>query len=303
MGDGYALTNLRTPEAEIDIDTALVGKLLAAQHPDLGRLPIEAVDAGWDNALFRLGAEMAVRLPRRSAAAPLVRLEQRWLPELSKQLPIAIPAPLRIGIPGEGFPWSWSVVPWLHGSPADLTAPNDAQGEPLARFLQCLHVAAPADAPTSRVRGVPLSNRAAVVEERLRRLESRTSLVSAAVWHAWHRALEAPRDGDATWIHGDLHARNVLVDDAGALSGVIDWGDMAAGDKATDLAAIWMLLPGEAARRAAMEAYPDRSEALWDRARGWAVALGALLLETGLENHPRHARMGDLTLRRVVAAL
>ncbi len=123
--------------------------------------------------------------------------------------------------------------------------------------------------------------------------------MTESVWEAWRHALEAPWEGDATWIHGDLHARNVLVDD-GSISGVIDWGDIASGDKATDLAAIWMLLPSAASRRRAMEAYLDGSEELWARARGWAVLFGALLLDTGLEDHPRHARMGEATLRRVV---
>jgi len=250
--------------------------------------------------MFRLGAEWAVRLPRRSVAVPLLEHEQRWLPALAAKLPIAIPAPARVGHPGEGYPWNWSVVPWLRGTTADITPPDEDQAEPLARFLQCLHVAAPLDAPTSRVRGVPLTQRAAVVEERLHRLESRTSVVTPAVWRAWQHALEAPWEGESTWIHGDLHARNVLVDH-GTISGIIDWGDIASGDKATDLAAIWMLLPSTACRQRSMAAYPDRSEALWARALGWAVLFGALLLETGLEDHPRHARMGELTLRRIAA--
>ena len=288
-----------TPAADVDVDAALVRRLLVAQHPDLADLPIQPFNAGWDNAMFRLGTELAVRLPRRSVAAPLLAHEQRWLPALSTRLPIAIGAPVRIGRPGEGYPWHWSVVPWIRGTAADVTPPDDDQAEALALFLHCLHIEPPPDAPRSRVRGVPLAHRAAVVEDRLRRLESRTSIVTGSVWKAWRHALEAPWEGDATWIHGDLHARNVLVDD-GSISGVIDWGDIASGDKATDLAAIWMLLPGAASRRRAMEAYPDGSEKLWARARGWAVSFGALLLDTGLEDHPRHARMGEATLRRVV---
>jgi aminoglycoside phosphotransferase (APT) family kinase protein len=93
----------------------------------------------------------------------------------------------------------------------------------------------------------------------------------------------------------------VLVDGRGAISGIIDWGDMARGDKATDLACVWMLLPTAVARRAAMEAYEVANEALWARAIGWAVLFAALLLETGLQNHPRHARMGEFTLHNVAA--
>ncbi len=287
-----------TPAADVEVDAALVRRLLVAQHPDLAELPIEPFNAGWDNAMFRLGTALAVRLPRRAAAVPLLTHEQRWLPALSPRLPIAIAAPVRIGRPGDGYPWHWSVVPWLPGTAADIAPPDEDQAEPLAFFLTCLHVAPPPDAPRSEVRGVPLSKRAAVVEDRLRRLQAKTTVVTKSVWEAWREALEVPWDGEATWIHGDLHARNVLVED-GSITGVIDWGDITSGDKATDLASIWMLLPSAASRRRAMEAYPDRSEELWARARGWAILFGALLLDTGLQDHPRHARMGELTMRRV----
>jgi len=290
-----------TPASEFEVDAGQVRRLLMAQHPDLSALPISPLDAGWDNAMFRLGTRWTVRLPRRAAAAALIAREQRWLPALAAALPIAIPAPVRIGHPGEGYPWNWSVLPWLPGITADLMPPDEGQAGRLADFLRSLHVAAPADAPASQVRGVPLAQRAAVVEERLRRLESRTSVVTPAVWRAWNCALEARWDGTSTWLHGDLHARNVLVDH-GSISGIVDWGDLTSGDKATDLAAIWMVLPSPKSREMARAAYPDTSDALWARARGWAVLLGALLLETGLENHPRHARMGELTLDRISAA-
>jgi aminoglycoside phosphotransferase (APT) family kinase protein len=290
-----------TPAAEIDIDSGMVRRLLAAQHPDLAGLHIEPAESGWDNAMFRLGDTCAVRLPRRFAAVALLEREQRWLATLSR-LPLPVPTPVRVGRAGEGYPWTWSVVPWLSGAPADLSPPDESQSEALAAFLAALHVAAPADAPRSSVRGVPLRERADVVERRLRHLQQRTSLVTPAVWQAWRQAVDAPREETPTWIHGDLHARNVLVEH-GRISAVLDWGDMTPGDRATDLASIWMLLPSAASRARAMAAYPDTTEALWMRSRGWAITLGALLLETGIEDHPRHARMGELTLRRIAADL
>ena len=112
--------------------------------------------------------------------------------------------------------------------------------------------------------------------------------------------MQAPQADLATWIHGDLHPQNVLVED-GELRGVIDWADMAAGDAATDLASIWMLLPTVAARESAIAEYGSVSNATWSRALGWAVNLGTLLLETGLVDNPRHATIGELTLQRIVA--
>ncbi|MBE9183002.1 phosphotransferase [Oculatella sp. LEGE 06141] len=107
-----------TPASEIDIDVSLVHSLLTAQHPDLAHLPLHSVDAGWDNAMFRLGDQLCVRLPRRKIAAPLIEHEQTWLPQLPT-LPIPIPIPYRLGHPGQGYPWKWSILPWIAGVAAD----------------------------------------------------------------------------------------------------------------------------------------------------------------------------------------
>jgi aminoglycoside phosphotransferase (APT) family kinase protein len=289
-----------TPAAEHDIDADLVRELLASQHPDLADQAIRAVDAGWDNAMFRLGEGLAVRLPRRAAAAQLVLNEQRWLPLLAARLPLPIPAPLRIGAPGCGYPWSWSIVPWLDGESADLAPPAPSQAGPLAGFLRALHQPAPAEAPANPVRGIPLQARAAVVEERLGRLSRLTGMVGPQVLAIWRGALDAPPERAPTWLHGDLHARNVLVRD-GVISGVIDWGDITRGDRAADLASVWMLLEPAQARSAAISAYGDADPDLWRRAKGWAVLLAAALLDTGLVDHPRHAAMGEAAFRRLLA--
>src|SRR5262249_53208660 len=160
-----ASPSIGTPIAEFEIDTAFVSNLLVDQHPDLAHLPLREVDAGWDNALFRLGDRLAVRLPRRAAAASLIAHEQTWLPRLADQLSLPIPAPYRIGTPARGYPWRWSVVPWLAGTAADQSLPHESQARPFAAFLRSLHT--PAEAPPNPVRGVPLYQRAAAVEERL----------------------------------------------------------------------------------------------------------------------------------------
>jgi aminoglycoside phosphotransferase (APT) family kinase protein len=278
---------------------ALVSELLRDQHPDLAHWPLTSVEAGWDNALFRLGDEWAVRLPRRAAAAPLIVHEQRWLPRLAEQLPLPVPTPVRIGTPGRGYPWSWSIVPWLPGQPADQAPPDTAQAPLFAAFLRALHGPAPADAPANPVRGVPLSRRAAAVEERLQRLAERTNCITPLIWDIWQQALDAPLDRSPTWLHGDLHPRNVLVED-GRVTGVIDWGDLTSGDATTDLASIWMLFAEPQARAAAWAAYGELSEATIRRAKGWAVLFGVMLLDTGLIDNPRNAAIGEQILRRLV---
>lgn len=287
-----------TPRAEFPVDAALVSALLVEQHPDLSGMPLAVVGEGWDNVMFRLGDALAVRMPRRAAAAPLIERELAWLAHLAPRLPLAVPAPLREGRPGCGYPWRWSVLPWLPGTAGDLEEPAGGEAPRLAAFMEALHQPAPADAPRNPVRGVPLANRRAMVEARLARLVSRTSLVTPAHEAIWQAALEAPLDAGDTWIHGDLHARNLLVCE-GRLTGVIDWSDMAAGDRATDLAAIWGTLPTREARAEAMHACGAVSEATWARARGWAFAFGVMLLDSGLADHPRHATMGERTLRRL----
>jgi aminoglycoside phosphotransferase (APT) family kinase protein len=287
-----------TPAAEHVIDTDLVGRLLADQHPDLAQLPLAAIDAGWDNAMFRLGDRLVVRLPRRAAGAPLITHEQRWLPQLADRLALPIPVPYRTGMPACGYPWNWSILPWLPGEAADQQPPLPDQATPFAAFLRSLHTSAPADAPRNAVRGGPLRERAPFAEQRLQRLLDRTRLITPQICQIWHAALSAPIDVPATWLHGDLHPRNVLVEQ-GTISGVIDWGDITSGDRATDLAAIWMLFDEPQARRMALTAYSDLSAATLARARGWAVHFATILLDSGLVDNPRHALIGELTLRRL----
>jgi aminoglycoside phosphotransferase (APT) family kinase protein len=287
-----------TPAADVVIDAALVAGLLADQHPDLAHLPLRAAESGWDNAMFRLGDTLAVRLPRRAAAAELIVNEQGWLPQLAPHLSLPIPAPVRAGVPGRGFPWNWSVVPWLHGAAADQHPPAEREAAVLGAFLQSLHRPAPAGAPANPVRGVPLHRRATAVEERMQRLAAATGAISPEVRRIWHDALAAPIDVAPTWLHGDLHPRNVLVD-SGAICGIIDWGDLTGGDCATDLAAIWMLFETPQARRAARAAYGPISEAILRRARGWAVLFGVMLLDSGRVDNPRNAAIGERTLARL----
>jgi aminoglycoside phosphotransferase (APT) family kinase protein len=289
-----------TPASDFQIGASLVRALLEQQHPDLAHLPIQTLDGGWDNTMFRLGEQYCVRLPRREAAAALIENEQVWLPRLARQLSLPIPSPCRFGKPALGYPWKWSVLPWLPGTPADLAEPAATQAVVLAKFLRSLHTPAPSDAPPNAVRGVPLWRRAAVMEERMRRLAVKTDLITKPVKQTWEIALQAPCAESSKWLHGDLHARNALVEN-GAITGIIDWGDITSGDVATDLAAIWMLFSKQPARQKALSEYADISEATLRRAKGWTVLFGVVLLDTGLIDHPRHARMGEQILRRVTA--
>jgi aminoglycoside phosphotransferase (APT) family kinase protein len=160
-----------------------------------------------------------------------------------------------------------------------------------------LHQPAPSTAPSNDYRGVPLRERASAVEERLQRLQTNTQAITPKIEALWERALAAPETTDTNWLHGDLHARNVLVDN-GVITGVIDWGDLTSGDVATDLASVWILFADARARSDCLARY-RASETRLARARGWAVFFGAILLDTGLVDDPRLVAIGKDTLKRL----
>jgi aminoglycoside phosphotransferase (APT) family kinase protein len=287
------------PPAEVDIDERLVRGLLRSQHPDLAGLPLRHVATGWDNVTYRLGGELAVRLPRISAAASLIALEQRWLPWLAGHLPVAVPVPLRHGGPGDGFSWPWSIVPWMAGRTVDREPLNPDEAGLLGRFLASLHLPPPAGFPRNGYRGIPLASLSEPMEPKFAALAaSGTGLAvpAAAVRDVWQQAVAAPLDAADKCIHGDLHPRN-LVASQGRLAAVLDWGDMTAGDPATDLAAAWLLFPA-AAHGALWAAYGHVSVHTMTRARGWAVFFGTTQLTLGLDSDPVLAGIGRRTLER-----
>lgn len=295
-------TLIGSPAAEVRIDESLIRKLLVDQFGDLAQLPLTFVEEGYDNATWRLGNDLAARIPRRAIAGQFIRSEQQWLCQLAPSLPLPVSAPLHIGTPTAYYPWPWSIVPWFDGQPADLSEPSAAAAIPLANFMAALHKAAPANAPYNEFRAVPLAEREPFLKDRFERLETRTNFITPDLEALWQEAIAAPIDIPRTWIHGDLHARNVLTKD-GALVAVIDWGDLTSGDRATDLASIWMLLGDPKARAQAIRATGPLTEATWVRAKGWAISFGVLLLDSGLVDNERHAEMGRRTLSRILEDL
>lgn len=263
----------------------LVRALLREQHPDLADLELRDVAGGWDNQQWRLGAELAVRLPRTGRAPALLRTEQKWLPVLAERLPLPVPTPVRTGEPSVLFGHTWTIPRWVEGDPADCAPITRADAaETLAGFLKALHQHAPADAPANPERGIPLAGMRDGFNSAARLIAGEASADAAR--ETWDKAVAAPVWHRApTWLHGDLHPANVVVQE-GALSGVIDFGEMCAGDPATDLSAAWILLPAGAADRF-FGSYEDADEATIARARGWAVLRALHLISIG-----RNGRLG-----------
>lgn len=169
----------------------------------------------------------------------------------------------------------------------------------VADFLLALHQPAPPQAPRNPFRGVPLSERDAVIRERIDGL--RPELDEAGPLEVWGEALSAsPFDRDAVWLHGDFHPANLLVM-GGRPSGVLDFGDITSGDPATDLAIAWMLFPS-GIRRRFKEAYGEEDDSIWVRARGWALAFSLAYLAHSADNETMRS-IGELTVARVLEDL
>ncbi len=293
------------PLHEVEVDEALVRGLLREQHPDLADLPLRRAPHGWDNVTFRLGDALAVRLPARALAAPLVENEQRWLPVLAPLLPVATPTPVRLGRPSAAYPWAWGVVPWLPGTPSDELTPADRDdwADELGVALAALHRPAPDDAPANPFRGVPLVNRAAALTDRLARDEGPHADALRAVWR---EGLAAPAwDGPPVWLHGDPHPANLLATD-GHLSALLDFGDVTAGDPASDLGTTWATFTSSGRARfwgayAVGSSYAAPAlEALRTRARAWAAAYVPVYLAHP-DEHPGLAAAGEHAARELAA--
>jgi aminoglycoside phosphotransferase (APT) family kinase protein len=294
------LESASRPADEVRIDVALVRRLVAAQFPQWAGLPIEpAGAAGFDHAIFRLGTDLAVRLPRRQFGADHLEREYRWLPVVGPRLPLAVPVLIGKGEPGEGYPWPWLVCYWLPGEIAALAPVADPEqaAVTLARFVAALRVLDPAGAPHSDLRSGPLAAHDDVIRAAAGDLRGR--LDPAPALAVWQESLAAPPwTGKPVWLHGDLHAANLLVSH-GELTAVIDFGLVGLGDPACDLMAAWTCLGLPASRRIFRQAL-TADDATWSRARGWALHLG-LRTAAWSEGNPVLAAIGRSTIAAVVA--
>jgi aminoglycoside phosphotransferase (APT) family kinase protein len=285
---------------EVATDAALVRRLLRAQHPRWADLPIALVpSAGTDNALYRLGDEMVVRLPRIGWAVGQVELEWEWLPRLARLLPVAVPAPLAVGVPAEGYPWTWAVYRWLEGEDgaAGRIADTSQAARDLAQFVTAMQrIDLPGDPPRSP-RGGPLAMRDA--ETRAAIAASQGMIDAGAATAAWETALGVDEwSGRPVWIHGDLLPGNLLFE-RGRLSAVIDFSCLGVGDPACDLLPAWAFLT--AGTREIFRNALGVDDATWARGRGWALSFGLIALPYYHVTNPVLAGVARYTISEVLA--
>ncbi|MEZ4241858.1 MAG: phosphotransferase [Myxococcota bacterium] len=275
------------PEVALGLDD--VRRRLDAEQPDLRGAPLSVLGQGFDSLAVRVGGEgvphdIVFRFTRRALAARLMVREIRWTPWLQPRLPVPISASVRWALPSEAEPLPYAGHRWLDGTTGCRAALAPAAtrrlAEDVGRFLAALHaLPLPDDAPPDVI------SRSDAVHRGTRALQRLTERLPADEGAAVRAAIVprlgvAPRRAPPTWVHGDVYGRHLLVDEpSGALRGVIDWGDVHAGDPAIDLSIAWSLFTGDD-RAALLAAYgtpvdPDAA----DRARLVAFDYaGALIL-------------------------
>ncbi|MBS0649403.1 MAG: aminoglycoside phosphotransferase family protein [Verrucomicrobia bacterium] len=267
------------------IDVPLVRRLVDHQFPQWKGLSIFPVAvSGWDNRTFHLGENMIVRMPSAAEYALQVEKEQKWLPKLAPSLPVSIPTPLAIGEPGESYPWKWSIYRWLEGESA-ASAPITDLSEfavSLAHFLNALQSidasGGPAPGLHSFYRGGSLSTYDAETRKAMLALSGQMDV--DAITEVWVTALATSWNKTPVWVHGDVSEGNLLIKE-GRLSSVIDFGQLAVGDPACDLAMTWTFFKGKS--RQAFRQHLLLDDATWARGRGWAL-WKALIVAAGFKN-------------------
>lgn len=264
-------------EDEVETSIELVQRLLRAQFPHWAELPLQAVpSAGTDNALYRLGNEMVVRLPRIHWAVSQAETERHWLPRLTPSLPLQLPVQLVQGTPAEGYPWNWSIYRWIEGRNYSLLdeVPNPNQAAlDLAAFLRALQRIDTTDGPQAS-RGRPLQMRDASVREAIRALEGRVDTETAT--QLWAQAMQLPQwEREPVWVHGDFLPGNILFHE-GRVRAVIDFSGLGVGDPACDLMIAWSLFSGES--RSVFRTALGLDPATWMRGRAHALSQALIFI-------------------------
>jgi len=272
---------------ELPVDLALVRGLVDGQLPAYAGLPLSPLGAsGSSNALFRLGAELLVRLPRQPGGSATILKEARWLPLVGPALPVAVPEVVMVGQPAPGYPERWSVVRWIDGS-TPTGAASGATGAGLATDLAGVvstlrDLPVPDDAlrdPELRwYRGEPLTTFDVHAREAVEasRAIPGVDLDLDAALAVWDEAVRLPGSAAVAvprWHHADLVAENLLVR-GGRLAAVLDFGGLAVGDPTIDLVVAWDVL--DPASREVFRDAVGVDDETWLRGRAWALALALM---------------------------
>jgi len=284
-------------EDEIEIDIALVNRLLTEQFPHLSDRSITIIrSTGTVNAIYRLGDNLYVRLPRVGSWAKSLAREWTWLPKLAPHISLNIPKPVAQGKPTNWYPYPWAIYRWIDGSTYrdDLISDERQAAHDLVNFILELRRADSLGA--ARGGRNPLIELDAATRSAI---ESSHGVIDAeAASVGWARSLEtSPWNGKPVWIHGDLLRSNLLVQD-GRLCAVLDFGDVGIGDPAADVIPAWSVF-NKVGRKTFREAL-DVDDDTWSRARGYALHQALMIIPYYPETNPEFVSLAKRTVEEIL---
>jgi aminoglycoside phosphotransferase (APT) family kinase protein len=279
-----------------------VQSLLKSQCPHLANLPLRPIiSSGTDNALFRLGDEYVVRLPRvewmPGSIDKNINKEYEWVPKIARLLTIPISEPLFRGAPSESYPLLWTVTKWNEGYNPHFEKNNEYEmlAKDLATFLNELHEIVLPNGPYSR-RGVSLKEVDTETRKALSELESEIDIQS--VTHLWNQLSNVSAwCNEPVWVHGDFLPGNILIQN-NRLSAVIDFSDVGIGDPACDLVISWALFNAHS-RNTFRKNLNNIDDNTWERGRGWALSIALIMLPYYKNTNPTLAELARKIINNV----
>ena len=272
--------------AEVSIDQHFASRLIERQFPDLASARVAPLGSGWDNTAFLVNDEFVFRFPRRKLGAECLAVELLVLPHLADRLPLPIPRPIFAGKPTAEFGWPFAGYQFLKGRTACSVDWNSTTREtaavPLATFLKALHHLPVQDfrdigTPGDLLGRLDPDKRIPLVCQRLSEIAALGLIADVSPWvHLAEKTARVRPPQCHALVHGDLYVRHILVDDGQAVCGVIDWGDVHCGDRASDLSIVFSFLP-KSAHNLFRSHYGPIDDETWELARFRALQYGAYL--------------------------
>lgn len=292
---------LKMHDHELDIQEQLVRTLLTDQCPQWARLPLESITSlATSHAVFRLGKQYLVRMPRIETAAASIDKEYKWVPQLASCLSIPISDPCFQGKPSETYPWPWLIAPWQEGhNPVfEKSTEYEVLAKDIAYFLNQLHAIPCTGQEPIPSRGIELTCLEAETRNAIEQLAEEENIFQAI--KIWEQLLQMPGwPHKAVWVHGDLLPVNILIEN-NRLAAVIDFADAGLGDPACDLIIAWSLLEAPS-RKILKDSLQGLDPAAWERSKAWALSIAFIILPYYQKSNPGLVAIARRMIDNVIA--
>ncbi len=289
-------------KAEVTLTPEDVRARVGGQFPDLGVQTAEFLNEGFDSFAFLVDGRWVFLFPKRREREPLLLVSMRLLDELQGRLPLPVPQPTHWGRPDERFPFhfvGYALLPGTPGLEAEMPPRlQEANAQRMGEFLAALH-AFPAD--RAEALGVPAEPTSGDhAEDLLDEVQSLAEKIEPRLPAALRQACEPflegtverppPHTGPRCLTHSDLQAEHVLLDGAGRVCGLIDFGDVAIAEPTVDYVGLCVWQGWGFAQAALAAAGRRLNESSERRLRFMARCLG--LIGIGWADWQSPARIG-----------